>query len=195
MNDTADMLIEMESHLIQAVSQNRWNRQILARIAQLGFADWWLTGGCISQPVWNLACGRDVHAGIRDYDVFYFDADVSWAAENAIIERAQQLFADIPAEIQIRNQARVPLWYEAKFGIPYGQVKQASDGIDRFPCATVAIGVRQCAQEFEVYAPFGLTGLFEGILKPNRTLPIPHVYAEKIQRWQSEWPHLQCEAW
>jgi hypothetical protein len=185
----------MELQLVAVIQKNRWNELILARAARLGFEDWWLTAGCIAQSVWNFSCGRDIHAGIRDYDLFYYDPDTSWAAENDVIRKARHVFSDIPVEVQIRNQARVPLWYEKKFGIPFGVVKQASDGIDRFPCATVAVGVKRLHERFEVYAPFGLTSLFEGKLGPNRVLPIPGVYAEKTGRWQREWPHLQREPW
>ena len=189
------MSAALENRLVQAVRGNRWNVLILDRAAQLGFEDWWLTAGCIAQSVWNIACGRDIHAGIRDYDLFYYDPDTSWDAENDVICDAKRTFADLPVEVQIRNQARVPLWYENKFGIPFGTVNQASDGIDRFPCATVAVGVKRLQEEFEIYSPFGLTSLFEGVLRPNRALPIPGVYEEKTGRWQREWPHLRRESW
>ncbi|MBU9177188.1 nucleotidyltransferase family protein [Burkholderia gladioli] len=55
-------------------------------------------------------------------------------------------------------------------------------GIDRFPCSTVAIGVRISDRRSEIHAPFGLDDLFDGRLKPNRALPLPHVYAEKTAR-------------
>jgi hypothetical protein len=186
---------DLEHQLVQVIQKNRWNEIILSRAAQLGFDDWWLTAGCIAQSVWNLGCDRDIHAGIRDHDLFYYDPDTSWDAENDVICSARRLFSDIPVEVQVRNQARVPLWYEQKFGIPFGLVTQASDGIDRFPCATVAVGVKCLHGKFEVYSPFGLTSLFEGALMPNRALPIAGVYAEKTERWQREWPHLQIEPW
>ena len=69
--------------------------------------------------------GRDDLHGIRDYDVFYFDADTSWSAENEVIERAAHLFADLNVSIEVRNQARVHLWYEEKFGLPYPPLKSA----------------------------------------------------------------------
>jgi hypothetical protein len=102
------------------------------------------------------------------------------------------ILSDVPVEVQVRNQARVPLWYEQKFGIPFGLVTRASDGIDRFPCA---IGVKRLHEKFEVYSPFGLASLFEGALRPNRVLSIAGAYAEKTGRWEREWPHLHVEAW
>jgi hypothetical protein len=186
---------DLEHRLVRVVRENRWNAQILDRATQLGFEDWWLTAGCIAQSIWNSACERDIHAGILDYDLFYYDPDTSWDAEDEVISNAKRIFADLPVEVQVRNQARVPLWYEKKFGIPFGSVNRASDGIDRFPCATVAVGVKRRHEEFEVYSPFGLALLFEGVLRPNRALPIPGVYEEKTRRWLLEWPHLQREPW
>jgi hypothetical protein len=189
------MSATVEDRLVQVVRQNQWNELILARAPKLGVNDWWLTAGCIAQSVWNHVSGRDIHAGIRDYDLFYYDADTSWAAEDQVIVKAGEIFSDLPVEVQVRNQARVPIWYETKFGIPFGAVRRASDGIDRFPCATVAVGVKRVEETFEVYSTFGLESLFGGTLKPNRALPIRDVYAEKTGRWQQEWPHLRCESW
>jgi uncharacterized protein len=185
----------LECDLVRAIQQNQWNKLILDRAPRLGLNDWWLTAGCIAQSIWNLASHRDIHAGILDYDLFYYDPDTSWEAEDAVISEAKRVFADFPVEVQVRNQARVPVWYLAKFGTPFGDVSRASDGIDRFPCATVAVGVRRRDERFEVYSPFGLRDLFDGKLKPNRRLAVPQVYAEKTERWQREWPHLHRDPW
>ena len=189
------MSATLEHRLIQVTRANQWNSLILDRAVQLGFEDWWLTAGCIAQSVWNIACARDIHVGIRDYDLFYYGPDTSWDAENEVIGNASRIFADLPVEVQVRNQARVPLWYGQKFGIPFGPVNRASDGIDRFPCATTAVGVKRRQGEFQVYAPFGLTSLFDGILRPNHALWIPEVYEEKAARWQREWPYLRRVSW
>ena len=45
--------------------------------------------------------------GIRDADLFYVDPDTSWAAEDAVIGRGAELFADLPVPVEIRNEARV----------------------------------------------------------------------------------------
>ena len=86
-------------------------------------------------------CGTSSHIarrnyGIKEYDVFYFDPDMSWDAENAVIVRARNIFADVDAAIEVRNQARVHLWYEARFGAPYPPLTRTTDGIDLFLCTT-----------------------------------------------------------
>ncbi len=185
----------LEQDFVRTIQRNPWNTLILERAPQLGLADWWLTAGCLAQSVWNVACARDIQAGILDYDLFYYDPDPSWEAEDSVIGSVKALFADLPIEVQIRNQARVPIWYQQKFGIPFGRVGRASDGIDRFPCATVAIGIRRQEARYDVYSPFGLHDLFDGRLRPNRALPIPNVYVDKTDRWQREWPHLTRDPW
>jgi len=184
-----------ERRFVSAVLKNEWNRELLSRMSEVGLPDWWLTAGCLAQTVWNLSVGRCVDEGIRDYDLIYYESDTSWDAEDAVIQRVRSSFRDLPIEIEVRNQARVPVWYAEKFGVQFGTVSKASDGIDRFPCATAAIGIRKALERYDVYAPFGLDNLFSGLLVPNRTLDIPDVYRAKTTRWIRQWPHLRVVPW
>jgi uncharacterized protein len=91
---------------------------ILEQAPSLGLDDWWLTAGVLFQTVWNALTGRPSGTGIRDADLFYFDADTSWEAEDAVIRAGADLFGDLPVPVEIRNEARVHLWYADRFGIP-----------------------------------------------------------------------------
>ena len=93
-------------------------RAVLERAPALGVGDWWLTAGVLFQTVWNALTGRPPGTGIRDADFFYFDDDTSWDAEDAVIRAGAELFADLPVPVEIRNEARVHLWYADHFGIP-----------------------------------------------------------------------------
>jgi uncharacterized protein len=178
---------------LSLVLANRWNALLLDQSPSLGLEDWWLTAGCIAQSVWNGLYGRPpAHV---DYDIFYFDPDTSWAAEDRVIAKAAALFASLPVTVQIRNQARVPLWYESKFGVPFPPLAKASDGIDRFPCATVAIGICRNADGLAIHAPFGLDLVLRGELTPNTYLQIPEIYAAKTARWIQTWPELAVTPW
>ena len=46
--------------------------------------------GCLVQTVWNVLTNRALDYGIADYDVFYFDPDTSWAAEDAVIRKLEE---------------------------------------------------------------------------------------------------------
>jgi hypothetical protein len=187
--------VEQKDRFLSFVLANRWNANILERIPQLGLTDWWLTAGCLAQSVWNGLYDRPPDHGILDYDVFYFDLDTSWEAEDTVIAKAAAIFADLPIAVQIRNQARVPLWYEKKFGVPFPPVETASEGIDRFPCGTVAVGIRRDGDKFRIHAPFGLGPLLQGTLIPNTALQIAEIYAAKTRRWREVWPDLVVEPW
>ena len=61
--------------------------------------------------MWNVLTGRAVDYGINDYDVFYFDPDTSWEAEDEHHPHADGAVAGRAVAVQVRNQARVHLWY------------------------------------------------------------------------------------
>ena len=73
--------------------------------------DAWLVSGCLVQTVWNVLTGRAVGYGINDYDVFYFDPDTSWEAEDAVIRKLAARLERLGIIVETRNQARVHLWY------------------------------------------------------------------------------------
>ena len=78
----------------------------------LGVADAWLVAGCVYDAVWNAHMGWPTDAHVNDYDIFYFDGgDLSYAAEDAVIQRGRALFDDLGAPVEIRNQARVHLMH------------------------------------------------------------------------------------
>jgi uncharacterized protein len=178
-----------EAEFLAAIQQNPFNAALLARLPVLGLPDCWLVSGSLFQTVWNLQCDLAPTHGIKDYDIFYFDPDTSWDAEDAVIARGRDVFADLDVEVEIRNQARVHLWYEKKFGAPYPLLLRATDGIDRFlsPCSQV--GVR--ANDLALYAPKGLDDVAAMVARPN---PVPNYdrgrFLEKAQRWQARWPRL-----
>jgi hypothetical protein len=103
----------------QALDQNPTLCEVLAGAAAMNLPGWYLVAVCLYQTVWNVITGRPPEAGILDYDLVYFDgSDLSWEAEDAVIRAGNEVFAGLPAPAEIRNQARVHLWYEEKFGIP-----------------------------------------------------------------------------
>src|SRR5690348_18489306 len=81
--------------------------EVLAGLRNDGLPDHLLVAGAIYNLVWNRLTGRPDLTGINDIDVFYFDAsDVSYEAEDVVIQRLGRRFADLPLPVQVRNQAR-----------------------------------------------------------------------------------------
>jgi hypothetical protein len=175
---------------------NRVNAAILDRFPRLGIRDWWLTSGCLAQTIWNMRGGRPATEGIADYDIVYFSEDLTVQAEQQVARDTAALFAEFGVTFDVRNQARVHLWYPEKFGVAYSPLTSASEGILRFPSTTTAIGLRRTGDEYlDLYAPFGIGNLWDMVVKPNRALPLAEVYKEKAERWQTQWPKLVVRPW
>ncbi|MBK6294249.1 MAG: nucleotidyltransferase family protein [Rhodoferax sp.] len=187
---------DLEDQFISDVQRNRANRALLERLHELSLPDAWLVAGCLFQTVWNLRSGQAADAGIRDYDVFYFDADdLSEQSEALINQRAAALFADLAVPIEVKNQARVHLWYEDYFGRPYSALRHSREGIDRFLVASTAVGLQPQAADHRpaVYAPYGLDQLYRGVLTPNPTIDHGPLFERKCRDYQARWPWLSWE--
>ena len=185
-----------ETALLRAVLADPVCRSVLERAPQLGLADWWLTGGAVFQNVWNAVEGRPPGYGVNDYDLFYFDdADLSSEAEDRVITAAAGLFHDVAATVEVRNEARVHLWYEQRFGVPAVQFSSATDAIDAFASTTCCVGLTCDSTGLRVYAPQGLTDVFAMHLRPGRRLAPQHVYDAKVAQYKARWPSLTSEPW
>lgn len=182
---------------VDMVLGNPVNRAVLARGHELGVEDWWLTAGAMFQTVWNTLDGRDPRAGISDYDLFYFDdQDLSWEAEDAVIQLAAQLFADLDATVEVRNEARVHLWYAQHFGVPAVPFSSTTDAVDHFASTTCCFAlITEPDGTIQVYAPHGYDDLFDQRLRPNPVLAPRSVYETKAVRWVDQWPGLTVDPW
>ena len=180
-----------EARFLALALKNPINVVILDELHRLALPDAWLVSGCLVQTAWNVLTGRAIDHGIADYDIFYFDSDTSWDAEDAVIRKLQAQLDHLGAKIEIRNQARVHLWYPAKHGLPYPPLSCSTDGIDRFLTQNTQVGVRRAGDRFEVYAPRGFDDVAGLIARPN---PGPNFsaanYAAKAARWKALWPEL-----
>jgi hypothetical protein len=183
----------------RAVLANPNIRSILQRLTGSDLPSWYLSGGCLFQTVWNVEHGLDPTHGILDYDVFYFDAaDVSPHAERGAAESLA--LDDVPVQIDVRNQARVHLWYEREFGAPCAELQRCEDGIDAFLATCCCFGLRQTAAGLTVYAPYGFADVFELVVRPNPVRvrggdSLREVYTAKTARWAHSWPRLRVLPW
>jgi uncharacterized protein len=176
--------------LLDCALANPLNAEILRRLPDLGLREAHLVAGCIFQAVWNRLSGAAPAAGVKDYDVFYFDdRDLSYEAEDAVIRRAASLCAALGVAIELKNQARVHLWYPARFGPGYPKLTSVRDGIDRYLVACTCVGIG--AETHGVYAPFGLDELWDGLLRPNPLNHRPELFHAKTESYRARWPWLR----
>lgn len=171
--------------------RNSVNITIIDELARLALPDAWLVSGSLVQTAWNALTGRRLDHGIADYDVFYFDADTSWEAEDAVIRDVHARLGHLGVRVETRNQARVHLWYPGKHGPPYPPLTCSMDGIDRFLTQNTQIGVRRAGDGYEVYAPHGFDDVAGLIVRPNPGANFSAAnYAVKAARWKALWPEI-----
>jgi uncharacterized protein len=163
--------------------------RVLQVARHLCLPDWLVFSGAVYQPVLNHLTGRPLDYGIKDYDLGYFDvSDLSYEAEDAVICRVKAAFDEpLRSMVEVRNQARVHLWFEAKFGEPYTPLSCTAQALERFASATFAVGVRlELDDRLHVEAPFGLADLFALRLRPNprrKTFGFARTSADVRRRW------------
>jgi uncharacterized protein len=162
----------------------------------IALPDCWLVAGAIAQAVWNDIFGLEPDYGVKDVDLVYFDgADLSPNAEAEHEARVRQICSGQGISIDVKNEARVHLWYARKFGgeiAPYTSTRHA---ITTFPTTATAIGVQPAGSELLISAPFGLADLFATIVRPNKVQISPAIYAAKVMRWRALWPRLKIVDW
>lgn len=187
---------------LAAVSRNASIAALLDRLETLDLPDACLAGGCLFQTVWNLAHDFAPAHGITDYDVFYFDAaDLSADAEAATAQRVRARAADLALAVDVRNQARVHLWYPDDFGAPSPPFRSVEDAIDHFLAPCCAFGLRKAGGRLAAYAPFGYSDLFSLTVRPNPRratalgVALRDAYGRKVERWRRQWPKLTVFPW
>lgn len=187
----------MEHELQNIIMSSKIINLSIERARLLNIENYYIGAGCIAQTVWNYLSNKSLEYGIKDIDFVYFDdKNLDSQSENMIASKVKALYSDLNIEIDVKNEARVHLWYKSHFGYniePYTSLEAA---IDTWPTTATAIGVRKGNNnEFIVYAPFGLNDLLGKIVRPNKAQITKEIYEKKVTSWLSKWPDLKVIPW
>lgn len=68
----------------------------------------------------------------------------------------------------------------------------SKQGVDRYLVAGTCIGLEIATGE--VYAPYGLADVEQGVLRINPFHPEPELFAAKARSYQARWPWLKIVA-
>lgn len=169
--------------------------RVLTVARRLALPDWLVFSGAVYQPVLNALTARPPEYGLKDYDFGYFDAsDLSYEAEDAVIRRVAAAFdAPLAGRVEVRNQPRVHLWFEAHFGEPYTALSSTAEALERFASTMSAVGVRLDPDGgLHIAAPFGLADLFALRLRPNPRRSNRN-FARVAAGVASRWPEVAVE--
>jgi uncharacterized protein len=133
------------------------------------------------------------HQGCR---LIYFDGqDLSANSEADHERRLRDQFRHLSIKLDVKNEARVHLWYEKRFGYAIEPYRSSAAAIATFPTTATAVGVCRVGSELRYCAPFGLDDLFALVVRPNKRQVTRNIYEAKLARWQPIWPHLTFLPW
>lgn len=184
---------ELDAELTDLVRADAGLMHVLTTVRALDLPDWRLVSGAVYQAVWNARTGRPVGYGVKDYDLAYFDAsDLSYEAEDIVIKRVVAAFDEpFRSQVEVRNQARVHLWFQDRFGEPYEALGSTDEALGRFVAPTFAVGVRLEADDsLTIAAPFGLDDVFAMTIRPNPNRPRAKGWAKAVDSARARWPEL-----
>jgi hypothetical protein len=183
---------DLEAVLVEAVLAVPQLMQVLTTVRSLDLPDWRIFSGAVYQSVWNALTGRPVGYGRKDFDLGYFDPDTSWDAEDVIIKRVAAAFDEpLKSEVEVRNQARVHIWFPDRFGEDYEPLPDTDTALGRFVAPAFAVGVRLEADDsLSVAAPFGLEDLFAMVLRPNPERGLARGWDKVVASARQRWPEL-----
>jgi len=136
---------------------------VLETIRETGLPQGAVFAGAIYQTIWNGMLSLDPSYGIRDYDVIYFHPDVSWEAEDGWERQFKAaLPSDLAERVEVRNQARVHLWFGPRFGATYPPLADADEALMRALATVHALSVRlaDTGEALQISAPLGLDDVY-----------------------------------
>ena len=185
-------MTDLKARLVDVVCADPGLMYVLTTVRALGLNDWRVFSGAVYQSVWNAVTGRPVGYGRKDYDLGYFDPDTSWDAEDGVIRRVAAAFDEpFRSDVEVRNQARVHLWFADRFGEPYEALTGTDEALARFVAPAFAVGVRLEADDtISIAAPFGLEDVFGMVLRPNPNRPLAKGWDKAVSRARARWPEL-----
>ncbi|WP_028536542.1 nucleotidyltransferase family protein [Paludibacterium yongneupense] len=180
-----------EDRLRELIRADARRMRLLRALRALSLADGWIGAGCVRNAVWDALHGRPPSSPAGDVDVVWFDRARTCPGRDLALERRLRVLA--PGIVwSVKNQSRM---HEGNGDAPYRDVCEAM----RFwPETATAVAVRLRADDvLEVAAPFGLTDLFAGVVRPTARFRREKrgLFDARVQskRWLEHWPLLRVD--
>lgn len=159
------------------------------------FRNYYVGAGSVNQTVFNYLSNNELDYGIKDFDIVYYDCDLSYEAEDKIIKDLELLFKDKQILFDIKNEARVHIWYNEKYEDKREPYTSCEDAISKWGATVTCIGIRLEDNKLITFCPYGLNDLFSMTIRPVKTYFTKKQYEERANRWLKKWPNLKVISW
>lgn len=180
------MKVKLEEELISIVQADAWMIEILKITRDLQLKDSWIGAGFIRNKVWDVKHNLD-RTELNDIDVIFYDEKYAKDDEKKIENNLRAKNPNV--NWSVKNQARMNIRNGHE---PY---LNCQNSISFWPETATAVAVRiNETNKIECIAPYGLTDLFELIVKPTPNFSLP-IYLNRIKekRWIDRWEKLKIK--
>jgi uncharacterized protein len=188
-----------EARVREIVAGTPWLMRALRAAREVDAPEWLISAGAVRTAVWDHLHGHappTPPTPPADVDLGFFDPDDLAKEREARVERALRAeLPDVPWDA--KNQARVHLWYERRFGHPAAPLSSTADAVATFPETASCVGVRlTAAGEIVVVAPLGLGDLLGLVHRHNPRLATVEEYERRLaaKRIAERWPRVTMVA-
>lgn len=184
---------DKESQLKQILRASPTIMTVMETCRDLKLPDWRIVSGAIYGTVFNHLTGRNSDYGIKDFDIAYFDPDTSYEAEDVWIKRVDKALPPALApRAEVRNQARVHLWFKDRFGGDYAPLSNTDESLLRYLCFAHMIAARlEENDDITIAAPAGLEDMFNMVLRHNPERGAYDKFLEKSNSILERWPEVR----
>ena len=196
-NKSIDIQIEILKEILFKNEKLVETLKVLEEYAQKNpkFRNYYVGAGGVNQTVFNYYHGYDINYGIKDFDIVYYDSDESYEAEDIIIKDLESRLSHIDTSFDIKNQGRVYIWYNEKYGTNRDKYKSVEDAISSWGATVTCVGVRRENNELKVYCPYGLNDVFSMIIRPVKKEFEKESYVKRANKWKEKWEKLKIVKW
>ena len=197
LNKSIDIQLEVFEKIISKNEKLMKILDVLEKYAleNPNFKNWCVGAGGVNQTVFNYYHGYEGDYGIKDYDIVYFDEDTSYEAEDVIIKDLEERLKNIDVVSDIKNQARVHIWYNPKYGTNREPYTSCEDAVSSWGSTVTCIGIRKENGQLIVYCPYGLNDLFSLTIRPVKRYFDKESYEARCKRWKAKWDKLNIIEW
>ena len=158
---------------------------VLRLIKDANLPDWWLAGGAVRNTVWRHLFPDQCTLSIKDFDVVFFDKNGDKEGEKLAKDWLCEQFPFV--EFDVKNQASFGVWRDWHFTF-----SSTEDGISHWLHTATAVGIKvDDEDEISVLAPYGLSDLFAGIVRPTAHCEKAKAAELKGQEFISKCPALK----
>jgi len=113
-----------------------------------------------------------------------------------VIRHVAEAFDEpLRSQVEVRNQARVHLWFKDRFGEDYAPLSNTDEALGRFVAPAFAVGVRLDPDDtISIAAPFGLDDVFDRVIRQNPDRSLAKGWDRAIAGVLTRWPAVRVIA-